>query len=173
MRRSCQFDPEKALETVLYIARKAPKPTTYRVLKILYFADKLHLQRFGRQICGDDYFALRSGPVPSQTYDMIKDVTDGRTSLFSTHACNSFEVDKHSNRITPLREPDTDLFSKSDIGCIEQSIAENGMLSFPQLREKSHDAAYQSADENDVIPLRQIIATLPNAELLRDYLECE
>jgi uncharacterized phage-associated protein len=173
MRRSSQFDPEKAVETILFIAQNAPNPTTYWVLKILYFADKLHLQRFGRQICGDDYFALRSGPVPSLTYDMVKDVRDGRQSLFSSHACSSFEVDKHSNRITPLREPNLDLFSRSDIECIRQSIEENGQLSFTQLKEKSHDAAYESADENDIIPIRQIIATLPNSELLREYVDCE
>jgi uncharacterized phage-associated protein len=171
MRSSHQFNPDKALESVLYIAKNAPNPTTYWVLKILYFADKMHLKRFGRQICGDDYFALRSGPVPSQTYDMVKDAREGQSSLFSAHVLNSLRVDKHTNKMTPLRDPDTDLFSKSDLICIDQSIAENGSLSFTELRDKSHDAAYQSADENDIIPLSQIIAMFPNSELLRDYLE--
>lgn len=167
-----KFNPEKALETILYVARQTPKPSTYWVLKIIYFADKMHLARYGRQISGDDYYALRNGPVPSQSYDMVKDVRDGRISLFSSHAMSSFEVNRVTNNITVLRPLQLDLFSRSDLQCIDQSIAENGMLEFLDLKHKSHDAAFLASNENDEIPLSEIIAMLPNSDLLRDYLNC-
>ena len=64
------FDPEKGIEVLLYIADKTKD--IYKILKILYFADKLHLSKYGRFISGDYYIAMKHGPVPSRSYDIIK-----------------------------------------------------------------------------------------------------
>jgi hypothetical protein len=58
-----RFDAHKALEVILYVAGSVPD--MYRALKVLYFADREHLGRYGRLICGDTYVAMRLGPVPS------------------------------------------------------------------------------------------------------------
>jgi hypothetical protein len=39
-----RFDAEKALEAILYVASKAPIPDIYHVGKILWFADRVHLE---------------------------------------------------------------------------------------------------------------------------------
>ncbi|MCW7083120.1 Panacea domain-containing protein [Escherichia coli] len=67
-----RFDSEKALEAILYVASKAPIPDIYHVGKILYYADRFHLESFGRLITGDHYNAMKDGPVASNTYDIIK-----------------------------------------------------------------------------------------------------
>ncbi len=53
-----RFDSEKALEAILYVASKAPVPDIYHVGKILYYADRAHLERYGRLITGDEYKAM-------------------------------------------------------------------------------------------------------------------
>ncbi len=42
------FDREKAIEVIKYLAKYAPNPGIYWIGKILYFADLLHLQKYGR-----------------------------------------------------------------------------------------------------------------------------
>ena len=66
-----RFEPEKALEAILYVASKA-QTDKYATLKILYLADKLHLERYGRFISGDYYHALRHGSTPMHSYDMLE-----------------------------------------------------------------------------------------------------
>ena len=39
---------------------------------VLLFADKKHLERYGRFITGDTYSAMENGPVPSFAYDVVK-----------------------------------------------------------------------------------------------------
>jgi uncharacterized phage-associated protein len=169
MSRLFKFDPDKALEVILYIANRAPRPNVYWVLKILYFADKMSLQHWGRFICGDSYVAMSKGPVPSGAYDIVKEVRSG-IPMTCPLAGNAFEV-KADHRIAPFRDADLDLLSQSDIESLDQSIQDNGHLSFGQLKNKSHDTAFDAAaDENDFMPLEDIIATLPNAELVADYL---
>jgi uncharacterized phage-associated protein len=87
-----RFDPEKALNLVLYVAGEVPQATFHTISKVIYFADKLHLQRYGRLICGDSYVAMKHGLVPSEIYDMMKDVRgDGCSEQWHT-AREAFQV---------------------------------------------------------------------------------
>ena len=100
---------------------------------VLYFADKLHMERYGRSICGDTYIAMKFGPVPSGTYDLIKDVRRHRThSNNYDHAAASFQL-VGDDRIKVIRDVNEDLFSDSDIECLNQSIQEHGSKPFDVL----------------------------------------
>ncbi len=162
------FDVEKSLEAVVYIASKTKD--LYHILKILYFADKDHLNKYGRFISGDSYSAMRNGPVPSEIYDIIKHVRgDGFYRDFDSSLKDAFKVEDNGKNIIPLRKPDLNKLSESEIECLNKSIEENIHLTFKQLKDKSHDSAFKSADENDFISVEKIAESLGNVELL-EYL---
>ena len=165
-----KFDPEKAVEVILYIAIRAPKRDIYHVLKLLYFADKAHLERNGRFICGDSYVAMKSGPVPSGTYDIIKDIRADGIHSFAEHARHAFTV-KDNYELSPLRDADSTFFSESDIECLDESIKTYGPLSGAELKKRSHDDAYKAADENDFIDIEQIARMFPGGEKLIKHLQ--
>lgn len=52
------FDREKALECVLYLASRIAEPGLHNISKLLYFADKRHLDMHGRLLYGDEYVAM-------------------------------------------------------------------------------------------------------------------
>lgn len=168
-RQRFHFDPEKALNLVLYVAREVPQATFHTISKVIYFADKLHLQRYGRLICGDSYVAMKHGPVPSEIYDMMKDVRGDGTSDHWQTAREAFEV-KGNATVVPHKAPDLDVFSSSDLECLDESIREYGHLSFNELTKLSHDAAWHATDDNDMIDLEEIVATLPGSEALLQHL---
>ena len=164
-----KFDLRKATEVLLYIASQVPD--TYKALKVLYFADKEHLARYGRLICGDSYVAMKHGPVPSGTYDLVKSSrVDGICSQeLLRSASGAFTVD--GNEIKVLRLANEDLLSDSDIECLEWAIKQYGQLSFSALKRISHkEPAYVNADQDDFIPLEAIVDSLPNGEALKEYL---
>lgn len=162
-----KFDAEKAVEVLLYVAEQAPD--MYLALKVLYFADKAHLAQYGRLICGESYVAMAHGPVPSGVYDMVKTVRFGRSCLPEIPLDESFTMDGY--HIIPCRSADRDLLSESDMECLDDAIARCQGKTFDQLREMSHDEAYQAADVNDFIPLEAIIAILPQGDLLLSHLQ--
>ena len=53
--------------------------------------------------------------------------------------------------IKPLKEPDLDVFSESDLECLNESYNENKHLGFFEIREKSHDTAHKRATKDDKI----------------------
>ena len=164
-----QFDDKKALEVLLYIAENTTD--LYHALKVLYFADKEHLGKYGRLICGDSYYAMRLGPVPSGVYDLFKCVRgDGYCSIESL-AKEAFSV-LQEYEIVPHRAANREFLSDSDIECLNNSIKQYGTLSFQKLLHLSHeDEAFKKASRDDCIALETIISTLPDGELLLEYLQ--
>jgi len=163
------FDRQKAIETIKYIASTAPNPDIYWIGKILYFADQLHLQRYGRLICGDDYAAMQYGPVPSGTYDLLRTARMFGNMPDLHPAIGEFEI-QGKNKVVALRKPDLTVFSDSDIACIKESIERYGSLTFPQLKKISHDKAFDSADPNGFIDIEQIVSMMPNAKSLLEHI---
>lgn len=69
-----RFDLKKTIEAAAYLIKKQPgKIENYmRLLKLLYIADRKSLERRNAPISGDTPYALKRGPVPSTTLDLIK-----------------------------------------------------------------------------------------------------
>ncbi len=162
------FNREKTIEAIAYIANGLPQQnrTKYYVVKMFYYADKYHLERYGRQVTGDNYIAMKNGPVPSGAYDEIKNVARG--SELSNHASNIFSV--RGNAINSISSPNLDLFSESEIECFDEAIKVNGSKSFGEIMNETHDEAWHSANENDSISLVAIASMLPNAKELIEHL---
>ena len=171
MKHPFVFKAKKSVETILYIAQNVEQATFHRISKIMYFADKSHLETYGRFICGDCYVAMKHGPVPSGIYDILK-VARGNSFPYLSHIHFSQQaftiVDKFI--VNPLRSASLDYLSESDLECLNQAIETYGHLSFKQLTDLSHDQAWHAVDENDCLNVEQIVATLTNADNLLDYL---
>ncbi len=164
------FDPEKAVEVILYVATRVTDPGFHRLSKILYFADRDHLANYGRFICGDSYVAMKHGPVPSGTYDMLKFVRgdDGLTCAVP-HAQEAFRVDDRK-LVIPFKDANPDALSESERECLDAAISTYGKMPFKKLTDISHDKAWESADENEFIEVEQIVATLPDPNHLLEHL---
>jgi len=167
--RMKQFDQEKALEVIKYIATHTKNPDIYWIGKVLYFADKLHLQKYGRLICGDDYVAMKHGPVPSGTYRILREARDYNDMPEWHPAPGEIEIEGQ-NKVVALKQPNMDYFSESDIECIKESIRLYGHLDFGKLKAKSHDSAYKAADENEFMDIEKIVNTLPNGKALLEQI---
>jgi uncharacterized phage-associated protein len=177
------FSPDKALESVLYIASKLAQPTVHEVLKIRYFADKLHLANFGFMASGDDYVAMKFGPVATTTYNLLKAARGDQSGWIHPRLYElidgTLEVSRGTNLVTPLRAPKLDHMSTADVASLDQALTLYGNMPFAQRTELSHDAAWQAAwdvateDEAGQSPIKlaDIAATLPNAQEVIAHLQ--
>lgn len=140
----------KLKAVMLYVINKFNGIDILRLFKIIYFANKEHLARYGRNIINDDFRALERGPVPSAIYDAIK-VSRGQKKADSyksfSPVYNSIETgnDDLSYIVFPKEMPDIDELSASDIECLDKSFQENKDKSFCEISLKSHDSAWRAA----------------------------
>ena len=71
----------------------------------------------------------------------MKNVKEGKKSFLS----DVIVVDKDSPNVTPLRTPDMDYLSKSEIEALDNAIAKNIVKSFAELEQMTHDEYYNKA----------------------------
>jgi uncharacterized phage-associated protein len=151
-----EFRPklDKIVELLLYLAFKRPGADKYQAVKFLYLADKEHLNRYGRPITQEVYYAMDYGPVASTALDLLsgKEGALARAHLSSL----PFKIEKKSRPfkepIVYIREParkvDFDLFSKSDIRVFDEILEKYGNMTFQQLFQLTHNHfAYKRAWE--------------------------
>jgi uncharacterized phage-associated protein len=166
------FDQETAISALLYVVRNVPKPTYHKVAKIMYFADVMHLERFGRTIFGAEYRAYEFGPVPHQWYGFWK----AAEKKPETHAFKDFFTVSRSKYplLEAIAEPDLDQLSQSDLECLKASIEKWGNESFGKTTSVSHDTAWETAwakKHNSVMEIETIVMTLPNGIQLLEHLQ--
>ena len=168
--QNTSFDSEKAIAAIAYVTSKMPEEnrTIYFVLKMFYFADKYHLERYGRQIINDTYAAMKDGPVSSSAYDIVKHVRGDGRYIGAEHAVNVFGV--NGRNIWNISDPEMDLLSDSEIECLDDSIQNFGHKSFTWIRDFTHDGAWEAADENGKMNLFDIARLLPNSDELVEHL---
>ena len=176
---SSRFSATYAVEYLLYISKKVAEPTIHELLKIRYFADKLHLSFYGMTGSGDGYVAMKFGPVGSSTYDVLKAARGENSNFISSEyyraVAGSLRVIGES--VTALREANVEELSPADIECLDAAIAEYGNMDFGARTEISHDSAWkkgwETAKRNGSLQgkmgLMDIVQTLENAD---DVLEC-
>jgi hypothetical protein len=159
----------KALETLVYLANKDERQ--YWILKTIYLADKEHLKRYGRQIFGDRYIAMKLGPVPSLAYDIVKSVRDGVIGYDFPDPKPITSLRAPDNRtVKPNRKANIDFLSASEIECLNYAYDIIKDLTLPQVRELTHDAAYESVDQDDGMSIIKIVETLENGKEVLDYM---
>lgn len=138
-----QFDKEKALNTLLYVANRIQRKDFHKIFKVVYFADRQHLADWGTPITGDTYIAMEAGPVPSRIYDMLK-IVRGDSYLPDQEGLSAFFRIDNWMYVTPLQDADLKKLSKTEREALEDSMNKYGSLSYDEIKEKSHDVAWRS-----------------------------
>lgn len=142
---SIEFNIESFIQPVLYILNKAGKPLdAHKISKILYFADREHLAKYGTTITDDKYIAMKYGPVPSNIYDIIK-VVIGAGEIIPEELVKQYFERSSDIEIKAIADYVEDEFSSSEIECLDNSLKLYLDKSFTYLTDISHDLAWNEA----------------------------
>lgn len=139
-----------AKAATLYILEKDPlyKKRLNRVYIILYFANMLHLEKYGSNVVEDDFYALSLGPYPQYIADNIKDFIE-----------------------TGEKFNDLDL-SESNKECLNESYKCALKLSDLELIKRSKGYSYAKAFKrrDKLIVLEDIIMSLNVSDVMKCYI---
>lgn len=163
-----QFDKTKALNALLYVANRVQRKDFHKIFKIIYFADRQHLNDWGRPITGDTYIAMEAGPVPSRMYDMLK-IVRGDSYLPDSEGLGNYYKVEDWMYVVPFQDADLNKLSRNEQKALDDSIAKYASLSYDEIKEKSHDVAWRSTARDFSIKWEDIAR---EAGLGSEELEC-
>jgi len=139
-----KFSPAKARAALLWMLEQKPGIDLHAVLKACYFADKDHLNSYGRPVFGAAYRAMKFGPVPIEIYEMAKGEPYWLAELGAESypwALEGFRLKKAgSNEV-----PDLEEFSPSDLRTLEAGFQRSCGLDFNERTAATHGPDWQAA----------------------------
>ena len=173
-----QYSIEKVANAIIFFVEKNIQHFgKTKLMKLMYFADKEHLEKFGRVMFYDDYRKLPRGPVATLTYNIISstDAKDGDDfKSYIDNFSNFIEIQKKdtnqknsATRFNPKNSFDNSFFSKSEIEILESITKKYKTYTKEQISEESHSLKeYINTDMNDFIS----VSDMTENKELKDYL---
>lgn len=124
------YDRERAVNAMLWLlGRHGGSLEKMKLVKLLFYADRAHLVKYGRPITGGRYCAMPHGPVASSLYDDLKSWAN------DAHA----PVKISGRRVVAGRPSDAESLSESDVEVLVAVDREYGKLSSGALRNMTHE----------------------------------
>ena len=172
MKIQYRANARKILEALVWVASRRPGNGFHFILKTLFYADKFHLQQYGRPVTGDTYVKMAYGPVASLAYDMLKS-EDGLPSVALERIAEALDVKRDKTpHVYAKRDPDVMCFSETDEKCLHEALEFCDGLDFDFLTHKTHqEPAWQAADMNSQMDYALFIdSDAENREELIEYI---
>jgi hypothetical protein len=165
-----EFEPEKALAVTAYLAEQSGQ-TMYTILKMIYVADRMHLERYGRPITGDAYIAMLQGACPSKIYDSMKALRGDLNTNFLPESASYLTVDATTHDVDVVKRPPMDVLSASDVECLEQTIVILKNRGSRHMRDLAHDSVWKNTAKNTQMGTLEIAKYTQDGDALVSHLK--
>jgi uncharacterized phage-associated protein len=165
-----EFLPEKSLAATSYLASRSSE-TMYTILKMIYVADRTHLERYGRPITGDQFFAMKEGACPTKIYDSMKVLRGEKNKNYLPNSEKYLEVNPTTFDVTVRDMPSLEVLSASDVECLDEVISILKRLGRWEIIEMAHDAAWKKTDQNTAMDFLDIAKSTKDGDVLAKHLE--
>lgn len=138
------FDECKAAQAAACLLHKAGgKLPLLKLMKLMYLAERLSLQRYGDTITGDSFVSMPHGPVLSMTYDHMNGALLSQEGGWETWVSDRAENSVALRDESMIRSPEEDLLalSDTDLECLNDVWANFGHWNKYRLRDYTHSPA--------------------------------
>lgn len=132
---------KKSVQAINYLARKKDgQINKMKAIKLIYFADRYHLRKYGRPVIGDQYWAMKLGPVASFTKNVadFNDTLDKDYLRYTKSFLSHTKGDEKIRNIISKQKVDLKVFSQTDIEALETAYKEFGDKDQFELADVSH-----------------------------------
>ena len=131
-----KFNFRKAINALVFFAEKEGGAINkMKALKLIWLSDRYHFRNNSRPIIGDTYFALKKGPIPSKTKDILNKY--GLEDFELQDVDETFQFIKNDFRA--IADCNRKVFSKTDIEIMDLVYEKYGKFNQFQISEMTHD----------------------------------
>jgi uncharacterized phage-associated protein len=132
-----KFSYKKAIQSInLFAELEGGRINYMKAIKLIWLSDRYHLRNHGRTITGDEYFALKNGPVASCTLDIIKStILSDEETIYK----NLFLIKSNSYILKSIKPFDSKVFSNNELRVLNLIYSEYKVFDEFQLSDISHE----------------------------------
>jgi uncharacterized phage-associated protein len=130
------FNIEKIVQVFYYIQKHSNTSSKLELIKFLFFADRIHVRKHFSFISVDNYYALKYGPVASNSLDVLNKQKEYLSNFPASELKHINSVKKVNDWKRIIEKVPNDLLSKNEMSSIDKSIE---LFTGKKLVEISHD----------------------------------
>ena len=130
------FNIEKILQVLYYIQKYSDTDSKLDLIKLLFFADRIHIRKHFSFISLDNYVALKYGPVASNSLDVLNKQKEYFNNFPSSDLGFLDNIKKINQSKRIIKQVPNDLLSKNEMRSIDKAIE---LFSGKKLVDISHD----------------------------------
>lgn len=163
------FKEEKTIQIAAQFLKHTDGRMPYiKLLKLMYYADREMLQRWGVPMTYDRWYSMKCGPILSATYDLIKSNAESIWSVY----IRTEEYD-----IVLRSDPRNDELSRAESEIIEETFNDHGdkdkwtlvcdthnLPEWVDPGERTVEITYRTVLEVEGVPLPEIDKIIGNIE---------
>lgn len=132
------FKYKKATQALNFFAiKEGGKINKMKALKLIFFADRFHLRKYGKPILNDEYFAMPYGPVASGTKD-IAEFTSYLSEDAREYATDFIKLLEDGLTLLSKSEYNQKVFSRSDLEALEFAWGKFGYIEEFPISDVTH-----------------------------------
>lgn len=138
-------------QAILYFLHhcNTPQLGKTKLLKLLYYLDFDHFERYDTPVTGDTYRKLMYGPVPDHAEEILSDMEAQGLITHTRERVLAYEQDRY----TPKRKVDLSVFSESECAVLEAVCARWRHATRHAIVEATHqEAPWMAVEEREAIP---------------------
>jgi uncharacterized phage-associated protein len=161
------FSHRKATQALNFFALKAGRSINkMKALKLVYFADRFHLRKYGRPVVGDEYLAMTYGPVASGTKDLAE-MSDFLGEEEAHYAKRFIQPSESGLAYSSVSELDEKVFSESDKEALQFAWDRFGRVEKYALSQLTH--LYPDWKKHEAALKSKVVTRVPMS--YRDFLQ--
>lgn len=155
------FNKRKAAQVAAFFAKQEGNDiNVLKLTKLIYLADREHMEKFDYPITGDELVSMPHGPVNSLTSDLINGCQSNRNGW------DEFIADRAGYNVglaKAITLDDLDELSDAEIATLQEVWAKFGHMSKYEIRDWTHDNCLEWEDPNgssNPIPYERVFKCL-------------
>lgn len=161
------FSHRKATQALNFFAHRSGRSINkMKALKLVYFADRYHLRKYGRPVVGDEYVAMNYGPVASGTKD-VAEMSDFLGEEEARYAKKFIEPSESGLAYSSVADVDEKVFSESDREALRFAWGRFGRVEKYALSKLTH--RYPDWKKHEAALKSKVVSRVPMN--YRDFLQ--
>lgn len=163
------YDVKKIANAIIYfIDNDVQSLGSTKLMKLCFYADKYHLEEYGKPIFNHSYTKLPRGPVPTWLYSIVRTSISGNYDYDFQEEVNVFNeyigiqevsYNKYTQVIfTKKQEFNNKFFSKTQIKILDKVIEKFRIITAAEISELSHTTnAWKNVEMNEQITYESMV----------------
>lgn len=172
-----QYNIKKVAHSIIYFLNNNMKHFgKTKLMKLMYFSDKQHLEIYGRTIFFDDYYKLERGPVANLTLNIINNINEADNEDLESYTNDFLNIldieiqNDNGDKITKFiskSDFNSALFSKSEISVLEKISHQYNEYTKKEISDESHLLnEYKNTELNSIIDIADMVESSDTKEYI-------